>query len=216
MAVLLHAFKASYKDIRAALIALTIVSCFLYISDIPSVLLMYPLLLALAKKRSAIELGKRRTAALALALIAGMTVFSAFILNNYTQTKNTIVSSVSERNKMKRDSRSYRLMCKNIAFAMYYAKASQSLNSNAYSIQVMEDIRKNFATSDMICDLGDLYLNRADTVRAEKYYELAHYMTPGRAAAEKIVRTKYSVTGSAVLRAKKEARVFLEKKNRQI
>lgn len=112
----------------------------------------------------------------------------------------------------------------NMDYMLRFAKAKQEAG-------VFERVTREVCVStDILCDMGDIYKANGYVGKADSCYRLACAMVPcrivplyklfvlyrdvdperGRVYARKIVGFQYPVVGSVVLRARAEARRFLD------
>lgn|GEM_PF-1135414 len=235
LSILFAAFFQQYSSVeKPALAALITVSCFLYVSDIPPILIMFPVLLALpynAEKHRNIDLKRSKHIPLLLVTVAvSLAIVSFYIKEKYDIVRKDIISSYKlEWPLIKRNDKEYALMLHNKDFALRYASVSQEFGDVVYAINTLEDVRRYMPTGEMLSDLGDLYAEKGNERLAISNYWLAHYMIPSRIiplyklflfykkrgdivdarrVAKIIISQHYSKVGSIVLRAKHEAKIY--------
>ena len=61
-----------------------------------------------------------------------------------------------------------------------YAQYSFRHYSANISLHILKLAEKVIPTSELMCDLGDVYLHEQQTDKAIQYYQLAHWMIPNR------------------------------------
>ncbi len=204
-------------------------SCFLYISDIPSFMVLLGVFMGIVapknkadnkdmanSKPAPAEPNKVLNVGLAT-FFTGCIILGAIHLNRYNSAYNSIGSSTQNS-----------LYNKNIHFSALTAKSA--FNSDCLNIEekisIMKARMQRFSTSEMFIDLGDLYLSVSRYSEAEESYIRAFYMVPCRIiplyklfllykgigndekavdVAKRIVELKTSVVSSITIQLKQEA-----------
>ena len=202
-------------------------SCFLYISDILVFMVLLGVFVGITEIKSDVKTSLlspkscRITNMILSTLLAVCIVLCAIFLNRYDNAYDNI--GISTQNS---------LYNKNIHFAALTAKSafnSDSLNIEE-KISVMRERMERFSTSEMLIDLGDLYLSANRYAEAEESYLRAFYMVPCRIiplyklfllyqrigdeqksanAAKRIIELKTSVSSSLTIQLKQEAAKYL-------
>lgn len=202
-------------------------SCFLYISDILPFMVLLGVFMGITETKSDVKTSLlspksgRITNVILLILLTGSIVLCTIFLNRYDNAYDNIC--ISTKNG---------LYNKNMHFAALTAKSafnSDSLNIEG-KISVMRERMERFSTSEMLIDLGDLYLSANRYAEAEESYLRAFYMVPCRIiplyklfllyqriddeqksanVAKRIVELKTSVASSLTIQLKQEAAKYL-------
>lgn len=153
--------------------------------------------------------------------LTGCIILGAIHLNRYNSAYNSIGSSTQNS-----------LYNKNMHFAALTAKSA--FNSDSLNVEekifIMKARMQRFSTSEMLIDLGDLYLSVSRYSEAEESYIRAFYMVPCRIIplyklfllyqgigneqkaadiAKRIVALKASVVSSLTIQLKQEAAKYL-------
>lgn len=208
-------------------------SCFLYISDIPPFMVLIGVFMGIAEPKNRadnkdmtnskpVPRGSNKVVNVGLAtFLTGCIILGAIHLNRYNSAYNSIGSSTQNS-----------LYNKNMHFAALTAKSA--FNSDCLNIEdkisIMKARMQRFSTSEMLIDLGDLYLSANRYMEAEESYIRAFYMVPCRIIplyklfllyqgigseqkaadiAKRIVALKASVVSSLTIQLKQEAAKYL-------
>lgn len=159
-------------------------------------------------------------------IVASAVTFKKYKKANYAISESTVYQKV-----VPMQSSDYKIIVRDKTLALLYSKKVIEYAETEYSINLLEEIIKyNISTSEMFCDLGDLYLRKREYSIAEKQYIIAKNMVPGlivpkekllhlyenlgdsvkiKIIANEILNSQYKVVGSKVLRTKEEARSIL-------
>lgn len=208
-------------------------SCFLYISDILPFMVLLGVFMGITEKKNKadnkdmanskpVPRGSNKVVNVSLAtFLTGCIILGAIHLNRYNSAYNSIGSSTQNS-----------LYNKNMHFAALTAKSA--FNSDSLNVEekifIMKARMQRFSTSEMLIDLGDLYLSANRYMEAEESYIRAFYMVPCRIIplyklfllyqgigneqkaadiAKRIVALKASVVSSLTIQLKQEAAKYL-------
>ena len=234
-AIIIWLKRQRHLILQLALISLVVVSCFLYTSDIGPIFCMLPILLGtrFSKSEETADEDKARRSWWNPILITTLSLGSLLI--SFLSVRDIKLAASNLRAFMK-DNVSYSsidnkyksILEDNISFALILSKQIVLHGTSEESITVINRISENtIATSDMICDLGDVYSMTDNYNKAHQAYSEAYYMVPGmitpliklfnlqkenndisgaKLTAERILYNRYKITGSLVIRAKNQAK----------
>ena len=228
--------------LQLALISLVVVSCFLYTSDIGPIFCMLPILLGsrFSEAEETDDDEKTRRGWWNPVIITTLSIGS--LLLSFFSVRDIKLAQSNLRAFMKNDlsysciDNKYKsIIEEDISFALILSKQIFLHGAPQESITVINRISENtIATSDMICDLGDLYAQSGNYANACLAYKEAFYMVPGmitpliklfnlqienndisgaKLTAERILNNRYKITGSLVVRSKNQAKHFINKLN---
>jgi len=206
------------------LIGLTTFSLFSYPADILPLKLFFPLLVGSTRSPTiaAIRFGKFHFI-IAIALLISIFIFTirAYRIYNvsFTQLHNPI-PRISSYDKMKYDQH----------FMLCYAKQLYNRRQYHTFITIEQDLSRQITSYDILYDLGNACYRLGKFSRAVEYYEKAHRMIPTRIAplyriftiyrsegcnaeaqekAHQIIDLPVKISNSETLRAKSQAKTFL-------
>lgn len=249
--ILLSAIAVWFKrqiqtSLRIALASFLVVSCFLYISDIGPLFCILPVLIGTRSKvhsntkEIAIGNSSKHKYQIKAAVLTVLTL--GILLLSLICVKDLRAAS-SELRGLMRDDKLYSDICdkhksilkSNLGYALILSKQIVKHGSQEEGIDVITQILGNtISTSDMYCDLGDLYAQSGNYANACLAYKEAFYMVPGmitpliklfnlqienndisgaKLTAERILNNRYKITGSLVVRSKNQAKHFIDKLN---
>lgn len=206
------------------LIGLTTFSLFSYPADILPLKLFFPLLVGSTRSPTiaAIRFGKFHFI-IAIALLISIFIFTirAYRIYNvsFTQLHNPI-PRISSYDKMKYDQH----------FMLCYAKQLYNRRQYHTFITIEQDLSRQITSYDILYDLGNACYRLGKFSRVVEYYEKAHRMIPTRIAplyriftiyrsegcnaeaqekAHQIIDLPVKISNSETLRAKSQAKTFL-------
>lgn len=219
------------------LVSLVILSSFLYTSDIFPLMVMFPLFLGELRQEDQVI---RRIRIGSKGYLIGMGVLvGVWILSyHYYEKYKFAAQALSEFRHLGSEQalqilkKEYDLIRRHRTFSLVYTKQLFEKGvDRGYVISVYKDVAKIHPMSDMIVDLGDLYVAENAYDLAVECYLLADQMVPSRiiplqklfnlyllmenkqgavSTAEKIISKKVSVFGSIAIKAKSDARCYLQ------
>lgn len=192
--VLIKRNRKEYLPIKAPLIALIVVSCFLYTFDILPIAILLPLFIGLLNNNSAdsgtidksyLKLGnqkmRRITIKCLFSVLCICIIFhSVSVFIKYDKTQGALMKYIHENNSIAFSCDDESIIFNNRDMAIAYAGYSYQEKDTSKRIEILKRSSKKIPTSSVFLTLGDLYLKTEDFKEAENCYLLAYHMVPDR------------------------------------
>ena len=191
--VLIKRNRKEYLPIKASLIALIVVSCFLYTFDILPIAILLPLFIGLLNNtadtdgRKVIFIESKNgkkvkilTKCLLSALCISVIFYSSLIFFKYDKVQKKIMNYIHEDSGIALTNEDDNIIFRNRDMALAYAGYSYQEKDTSKRIEILKRSSKKIPISSMFLIIGDLYLQIEDFKEAENCYLLAYHMVPDR------------------------------------
>ncbi len=220
--VLVRKASKEYYPIKSSLIALLIVSCFLYTSDILPISMLFPLFVGiLSSAEQPISFLNNKTnyhneissSVIVKCLLSAVCIiaiiFSVKIYYRYDNVSKNLTEYIREDNKRSITNNDESLILRNREMSLAYASYSYKEADTNKQIEILKKVSKKIPTSDIFLKLGELQLQDNCLEEAKRCYLLSYHMVPDRILPKYHLFNYYKETNNTD-KAKEWAQIILE------